>query len=177
MTEWHWAGPFAPKDMAGRTPPCGAHRELAVLGGAGEHLCRVCLNCGYGWTEACVSHGAVPRRVPEPSSAADALFSLASGAASTGVASLLGLLFSGTARVAVWLAVTVALSVIAGIGYAVLTGRGGDDVMKASRKGALPVSGVTTTGRTEAPRVFTDPRNHFRRLFPAAFRDSRGRRS
>jgi hypothetical protein len=129
MTEWHWAGPLAPRDMAGRRPPCAGRGELAVLGGEGEHLCRVCLNCGYGWPEACAGRGAVPRRVPLPPWPGGVLLvSLASGVASTGAASLLGLLLGGTALIIAWLAVTAALAVIAGIGYAVLTGRRGDDV-------------------------------------------------
>ena len=52
LTEWHWAGSVrAPKQMAGREPPCKNIRELGEIR-AGEHLCRLCRNCGYGWPEA-----------------------------------------------------------------------------------------------------------------------------
>jgi hypothetical protein len=37
--------------MAGRRSPCKDVDALAGLDG--EHLCRLCRNCGYGWVEAC----------------------------------------------------------------------------------------------------------------------------
>jgi hypothetical protein len=123
MTELHWAAPPAPRDMAGRTPPCAAHQELAVLGGKGEHLCRVCMNCGHGWTEACASHGAAPLRAPLPSAAACAvLLSLPAALACT-AGSMASLLLAGTARVAAWLAIVVAVSVAGGAIYAAVARR------------------------------------------------------
>jgi hypothetical protein len=32
----------------------------------GEHLCRLCGNCGYGWAEACPAPVGVPREAPAP---------------------------------------------------------------------------------------------------------------
>jgi hypothetical protein len=122
MTEWHWAGPLAPQDMAGCRPPCAGHAELAVLGGEGEHLCRLCLNCGYGWTEACAGQGTA---APPPAICAG-LFSLAGGLASVGAGSFLGLLLAGMAFAMAWLAVTVAFSIMAAAGCAVLAGRGAE---------------------------------------------------
>jgi hypothetical protein len=55
-TEYHRAGGiFAPRKTAGREPPCQNLPALEALGGEGEHLCRMCPNCGYGWAEACVA--------------------------------------------------------------------------------------------------------------------------
>lgn len=55
-TEWHWGGGiFAPKkggDGAESSYPCHSISDLSEIG-EGEHLCRVCQNCGYGWVEAC----------------------------------------------------------------------------------------------------------------------------
>jgi len=54
QTEWHGSGGvLAPRKMGRREPPCKYEPDLAVFGGEGEHLCRLCLNCGYGWVEAC----------------------------------------------------------------------------------------------------------------------------
>jgi WhiB family redox-sensing transcriptional regulator len=69
----------------GRTPaPCAGHAELAVWDGAGEHLCRVCLNCGYGWTEACADQTAASPGTPVLPAPGLGLVSLSSGVASTG---------------------------------------------------------------------------------------------
>jgi hypothetical protein len=68
LTEWHRAGGcLAPGKMSGREPPCNNRDDLAAIGGKGEHLCRLCVNCGYGWVEACApSRGAGPlRAVPD----------------------------------------------------------------------------------------------------------------
>jgi ssDNA-binding Zn-finger/Zn-ribbon topoisomerase 1 len=56
-TEWHRAGGvLAPKKEAGPEPPCKSIRALETLRGEGEHLCRLCPNCGYGWAEACMDN-------------------------------------------------------------------------------------------------------------------------
>jgi hypothetical protein len=128
MTEWHWAGLLASADMAGRRPPCAERADLAVLDGAGEHLCRVCLNCGHGWPEACVGRAAAPRRGRLPSPAAGALLlCLASGLASSGALGVLSQMLGGAALVAGWLAVTVAISLLAAIGHAAVASRGAAD--------------------------------------------------
>jgi hypothetical protein len=132
MTEWHWAAPYAPAEMAGRMPPCAARGEQAVLDGGGEHLCRVCLNCGFGWPEACLGRAAAPVRLPSPAWAG--LVSLASALASAGAGSLLGVLFHGPALAVMWTAVTVVIAVIAAIGCAVLTGHGPADAEDRSGK-------------------------------------------
>lgn len=125
MTEWHWAAPHAPGEMAGRLPPCAGHDELAVLDGAGEHLCRVCLNCGYGWPEACLRRDGTPSREPPPPGWAG-LLSLASSLASAAAGSLLSQVFHGPALAVMWLTVTTVIAVIAVLGYAVLTEPGAD---------------------------------------------------
>ena len=55
LTEWHSAGGVLAHDkkMARREPPCKAYPDLAKFDGSGEHLCRVCAHCRYGWVEAC----------------------------------------------------------------------------------------------------------------------------
>jgi hypothetical protein len=65
QTEWHHAGgALAPQKMARREPPCKHRPDLAEFGGQGEHLCRICLNCGYGWAEACAdNHGGQARQL------------------------------------------------------------------------------------------------------------------
>jgi len=65
LTEWHKAGGMlAQKKVAGREAPCRHCRDLAGFGGEGEHLCRLCANCGYGWVEACAaSDGAARLRI------------------------------------------------------------------------------------------------------------------
>ena len=56
LTEWHHVGgALAPSKMAHRKPPCRHHSDLAKFGGEGEHLCRLCTNCGYGWVEGCAA--------------------------------------------------------------------------------------------------------------------------
>jgi hypothetical protein len=122
MTEWHWAIPPAPQGMAGRRPPCAGHAGLAAWDGRGQHLCRVCLNCGYGWTEACAGRTAAPPGTPVPPAASAGLFSFAACVASTGAGSFLSPLLSGAALVAAWLAVTVAVSLAVAAGYAAAGG-------------------------------------------------------
>lgn len=57
LTQWHWAGGvFAPKEMDGRQAPCRPMDDLS--GPRGEHLCRMCRDCGYGWPEACLDNQA-----------------------------------------------------------------------------------------------------------------------
>jgi ribosomal protein S27AE len=57
LTEHHWAGgALGPKKMSRREPPCKDSDDLAAFGGEGEHLCRLCANCGYGWVEACTDN-------------------------------------------------------------------------------------------------------------------------
>lgn len=54
-TEYHWAGGvWAPKKTFDRESPCKGIQTLSEIGGGSEHLCRVCLNCGHGWPEACI---------------------------------------------------------------------------------------------------------------------------
>jgi hypothetical protein len=126
MTEWHWAVPPEPRGMAGRRPPCAGHAGLAVWDGQGQHLCRVCLNCGYGWAEACTRRTAPPG-TPVPPAAGVGLFCLAASVVSTGAGSFLSPLLAGTALVAAWLAVTLAVAVAAGAGYAAAAGRAGKE--------------------------------------------------
>ena len=54
LTEWHRAGGvLGPRQMAQRESPCKLRTDLQAFGGKGEHLCRLCRNCNYGWVEAC----------------------------------------------------------------------------------------------------------------------------
>ena len=127
MTEWHWAVPAEPQGMAGRRPPCAGRTQLAVRDGHGEHLCRVCLNCGYGWTEACTRRPA-PSGTPVPPAASIGLLSLAACVVSTGAGSFLSPLLAGTALVAAWLAVTLTVCVTAAaVGHAAAAGRAGKE--------------------------------------------------
>lgn len=122
MTEWHWAVPPAPKQAALRTP-CAGHPRLAARDGKGEHLCRVCMKCGYGWTEACTGPGA-----PDPAGTlvlpvlALDLVCLGSGVVSTGVACVLRLVLGGATLVAAWVAVTVVVSFTTAVAYEAMTG-------------------------------------------------------
>lgn len=128
MTEWHWAGPLAPPDMAGRRPPCAHRTDLAVLDGTGEHLCRVCLNCGHGWPEACTGQAASLSQVPlEAQSVWAGLLTLGGGLASTGADTLLSRVLSGTALLLTLLAVIVAISALAATGYAAVIGLSAQD--------------------------------------------------
>jgi hypothetical protein len=122
VTEWHWAVPPPPRD-GGRRPPCAGHVELAVWDGKGEHLCRVCLNCGYGWSEACTDPAATPPNTPMPPGAIIGLFSLAASVVSTGAGGFLSPLLGGPALVAAWLAVTVAFSFALAAWYGAVAGR------------------------------------------------------
>jgi hypothetical protein len=123
-TQWHWAAlAFTPRDQ--QDPACG---ELALLGIAvdGEHLCRRCGNCGYGWAEACTAGagalaGRYRRAVPLPGVL---VASLAVALACTGAGSFLGLAVGGAGLAAAWLAVAVAVSAAVTAGYAVLAGKG-----------------------------------------------------
>ena len=67
LTEWHrFGGAFAPREMTGRRPPFKDSGALSGLGG--EHLCRLCGSCGYGWPEACADRqdgGVRLRAVPD----------------------------------------------------------------------------------------------------------------
>ncbi len=127
MTEWHWAVPPAPEPAALRTP-CAGHPGLTVRDGRGEHLCRVCMKCGYGWTEACTGPGTpAPPRTPALPAVALDLVCLASGIVSTAIACLLSLVLSGAALVAAWLAVTVAVSFTAAVAYEAMTGHAGKE--------------------------------------------------
>jgi len=59
LTEWHHiGGVLGPAKMARREPPCKSYPGLAEFGGEGQHLCRLCPNCGYGWVEACADSAA-----------------------------------------------------------------------------------------------------------------------
>lgn len=124
MTEWHRAGPLGPADMAGRRPPCADRPDLALPDGQGEHLCRTCLNCGYGWAETCADPPA-PRPAPSAQSTAWAgLVVLGAGLASTGGDALLGRVLGGTALSVILLAVIVAIAVAAAAGWSALAWRG-----------------------------------------------------
>lgn len=129
MTEWHWAQvPPAPQGTAGCRAPCAGHPGLAVWDGGGEHLCRVCLNCGYGWTEACTGPGApAPHRTPALPTLALDLVCLGSGVVSTGIACMLSLVLGGAALIGTWLAVTVTVSFTAAVAYEAMTGRPGKE--------------------------------------------------
>jgi predicted RNA-binding Zn-ribbon protein involved in translation (DUF1610 family) len=68
-TEYHRAGGgFAPEKTGDREPPCKSIPALQRLDGEGEHLCRLCPNCGYGWAEACADSraGGTGRLMPVP---------------------------------------------------------------------------------------------------------------
>jgi hypothetical protein len=137
-TEWYWAAvALAPREQPrGRAPACG---ELGLLGMPveGEHLCRLCGNCGYGWAEACLAPARTPRgvTVPAPDTAAPPgsgvpplavlLFSPAVSLAGTAAGSFLGPQLSGAALVAAWLAATVAIAVVIAAGHAAAAGRAG----------------------------------------------------
>jgi hypothetical protein len=57
-THYHTAGGgLGLKKIAGQAAPCQRIESLSRLLG-GEHLCRLCGNCGYGWVEACVDQPA-----------------------------------------------------------------------------------------------------------------------
>jgi len=117
-TEWHWAAvALAPKEQQRRwAPACG---ELGLLGTPveGEHLCRLCTNCGYGWAEACAAPASAPRGALAPPKRgvpllAVLLFSLAVSLAATGAGCFLSLQLSGAALVAAWLAATAAFTAV-----------------------------------------------------------------
>ncbi len=127
MTEWHWAIPPPPKQAALRTP-CAGHPGLATQNGREEHLCRVCMKCGYGWTEACTGPCApnLAGTLVLPALPLD-LVCLGSGIVSTATACVLRLMLGGTALAAAWLAVTVAVSFTTAVAYQAMTGRAGKE--------------------------------------------------
>jgi hypothetical protein len=122
-TEWHWATvAFASQVQRGRAPACG---ELGLLGMPveGEHLCRLCTNCGYGWAEACAVPAGTPRGATVPAAApappgpgvpplAVLLFCLAASLAGTGAGWFLSLQVSGAALAAAWLAAAAAITTV-----------------------------------------------------------------
>jgi hypothetical protein len=78
----------------------------------------VCLNCGHGWTEACT--GQEPSPVPPVVTVT--VFSFLSALAAAAGASLACLKLQGPAVAAAWCVTVVTVSVLAGAGYALLTG-------------------------------------------------------
>jgi hypothetical protein len=130
LTAWHWAGGgLAPQELGGRAPACGELGDLVGPGVQGEHLCRLCGTCGYGWAEACViASSAELGRVLLLSPAAGALLvSLTSGLASAGAAILLSAWLGGAALIAAWVAVTAAISVTVVAGYTAAAARAGKE--------------------------------------------------
>src|SRR3981081_2076038 len=56
-TRWHWAGgALAPLEPDGSAPAC-AGPGIVDEAVTGEHLCRSCPVCGYGWPESCTVAG------------------------------------------------------------------------------------------------------------------------
>jgi hypothetical protein len=136
-TEWHWAAVAFPsrEQQRGRAPACG---ELGLLGIPvdGEHLCRLCTNCGYGWAEACPAPPSAPPRVavsppapapprPKVPSLAVLPFSLVVSLVGTGAGSVLSPRLSGAALVAAWLAVAAAMTVVIVVGHLATAGWAG----------------------------------------------------
>jgi hypothetical protein len=96
LTEYHPAAVLWPHEMAGHRPPCADLTHLARPAGRGQHLCRLCLNCGCGWPESCVGRNAA---LPSPAVCVLAA-SFASSLTATVAASIACLLLAGPARVA-----------------------------------------------------------------------------
>jgi hypothetical protein len=136
-TQWHWAA-LALRPQAGPAPACG---ELSLLDTPvdGEHLCRLCGNCGYGWAEACLAPPTPTPRAPGPVPPAPAprgagapghavlLVSLAVSMACTGAGCFLGLVLSGAALAAAWLAAAATAAVVITAGHAAAAARAGNE--------------------------------------------------
>ena len=120
MTEWHQAGLFGPSEATRRRVPCADPDDLDVSDGGGGHLRRSCPNCGHGWAEACTGRAApAPQSAPPPARG----FALGAGLAATAAGTLLGRALAGTALLVAWLAVIIAIAVIAWAGHAALAAR------------------------------------------------------
>lgn len=72
--QYHWAGGcWAPKKTHGQESPCKDRRDLQAIGEQqGEHLCRVCPSCGFGWVEACSDRDGPPEDEPAEGAAVTA---------------------------------------------------------------------------------------------------------
>lgn len=125
-TRWHWAGgALAPPEPDGSTPACSGP---GVTGEAvtGEHLCRSCPACGYGWPESCTVAGVrALTALTLPPGCGPSLAALASGLLSGGTVFLLSTLLGGAALAGAWLAVTVAVAAAIGLAAAAPGRRGG----------------------------------------------------
>lgn len=137
VTEWHWAAVAFPsrEQQRGQAPACG---DLGLLGIQvdGDHLCRLCTNCGHGWAEACPAPPSVPPRAAVSQPAAPApprpkvpslavLLSLVVSLVGTGAGRVLSPRLSGAALVAAWLAVAAAMTVVIVVGHLATAGRTG----------------------------------------------------
>jgi hypothetical protein len=180
LTRWHWAAQRAEQEIAGHRPPCAGRTDLLRPGGRGEHLCRLCLNCGYGWLEACTGQGTVPPAPPAaaalPPAACAGLSALAGTLACTGADVFLGSSFRGPALAVMQLAAAVVIAMLIAVGSAVLAAPDPQDASLSLRK-AVPCNAGPGTGRARAWRAAASLRRNVRQLFPAPSRDSREVRS
>jgi hypothetical protein len=110
-TDWHWAAVALPSgDQHGRVLACG---ELGLLGtpADGEHLCRRCASCGYGWTEAVAAPAAVGRQARVSVLAVPGVC-LVTFLACAGAAGFLSRLLAGAALTAAYLAATAVIAAV-----------------------------------------------------------------
>ena len=115
-TRWHWGGgALAPLEPDGSAPACagpGIVDEVVT----GEHLCRSCPVCGYGWPESCTVAGArAVAALALPPGCGPALVSLASGLLPGGAGFLLSQFLGGAALAGTWLAATLTVAAAAGL--------------------------------------------------------------
>ena len=139
LTEYHRAARLGPGEMAGHRPPCASLIHLARPAGRGRHLCRVCLNCGHGWAEACPAPAeTIARRRALPSPAACAgLLALVCGLEAAAASGAVSMLLAGSARVVGWCAVALAVAAWAWAGYTALARAGAGHLAKdAPEQGA-----------------------------------------
>jgi hypothetical protein len=99
-TRWHWAGgALAPLEPDG-SAPASAGPGIVDEAVTGEHLCRSCAVCGYGWPESCTVAGAQALTgLAPPAGCGTSLAALASGVLSGGAGFLLSPLLGGAEAV------------------------------------------------------------------------------
>ncbi len=110
-TEWHWAEVALPSgEQHGRVLACG---ELGLLGtpADGEHLCRQCTSCGYGWTEAVAAPAAARCGRLVPVLAVPGIC-LVTFLACAGAAGFLSRLLAGAALTAAYLAAAAVIAAV-----------------------------------------------------------------
>lgn len=116
QTRWHWAGgALAPLEPDGSAPAC-AGPGIVDVAVTGEHLCRSCAVCGFGWPESCTVAGAqAVTALALPPGCGPSLVSLASGLLSGGAGFLLSVFLGGAALAGTWLAAAVTVAAATGL--------------------------------------------------------------